>query len=226
MAAESGGAQNRALALSTVAFTFCFAVWTLFAIIGVPIKAQLGLTETQFGLLVATPVLTGSLTRLMLGIWTEQYGGRLVFTAQMLLTAISTWLLTRADSYPTFLVAALGVGLTLGGAPLGCTGSDDGNTISGSSASASDTDMGETTEVGGSDPGETTNTTNGSTPDPTNSGGTTYAGPDEAWSTSDPSTSWTTSGETSTGSTTTWDPTTTSGGSTYAGPDETSDTTR
>ena len=119
MAAESGGAQNRALALSTVAFTFCFAVWTLFAIIGVPIKAQLGLTETQFGLLVATPVLTGSLTRLMLGIWTEQYGGRLVFTAQMLLTAISTWLLTRADSYPTFLVAALGVGLSGGSFAVG-----------------------------------------------------------------------------------------------------------
>ncbi|HRO11110.1 MFS transporter [Amaricoccus sp.] len=111
--------QSRALALSTVAFTICFAVWTIFAIIGVEIKSELGLTETQFGLLVATPVLTGSLIRLMLGIWTEQYGGRLVFTAQMLLTALSTWLLTYADSYPTFLLAALGVGLAGGSFAVG-----------------------------------------------------------------------------------------------------------
>ena len=44
-------------------------------------RTELGLSETQFGILVATPILTGSLTRLMLGIWTEQYGGRIVFPA-------------------------------------------------------------------------------------------------------------------------------------------------
>ncbi|MCC3263287.1 hypothetical protein LLE87_34515, partial [Paenibacillus polymyxa] len=44
-----------------------------------PIKAQLGLSETQFGLLAAMPVLTGSLVRVPLGIWTDRYGGRPVF---------------------------------------------------------------------------------------------------------------------------------------------------
>ena len=58
------GDQYRALGLSTLAFTVCFAVWTIFSIIGVKIKQELGLSETQFGLLVATPVLTGSLSRL------------------------------------------------------------------------------------------------------------------------------------------------------------------
>ena len=65
--------QNRALGLSTFAFTICFAVWTIFAIIGIEIKAELGLSDTQFGLLVGTPILTGSLTRLLLGVWTDQY---------------------------------------------------------------------------------------------------------------------------------------------------------
>lgn len=65
---QSRADQLRALSLSTFAFTACFAVWTIFSIIGVKIKADLGLTDTQFGLLVATPVLTGSLSRLMLGI--------------------------------------------------------------------------------------------------------------------------------------------------------------
>ena len=62
--------QNRALGLSTIAFTACFAVWTIFSIIGVANKGELGLTESQFGLLVATPILTGSVTRLFLGVWT------------------------------------------------------------------------------------------------------------------------------------------------------------
>jgi MFS transporter, NNP family, nitrate/nitrite transporter len=106
--------QNRALALSTIAFTACFAVWTIFSIIGVAIKAELGLNDTQFGLLVATPILTGSLTRLFLGVWAEKYGGRNVFTAQMLLTALATWSLTWASTYPMYLLAALGVGLAGG----------------------------------------------------------------------------------------------------------------
>jgi nitrate/nitrite transporter NarK len=49
------------------------------ASIGVQIKKDLELNDTQFGLLVGTPILTGSLIRLMLGIWTDQYGGRIVY---------------------------------------------------------------------------------------------------------------------------------------------------
>lgn len=106
--------QYRALGLSTFAFTICFAVWTIFSIIGVKIKADLGLTDTQFGLLVATPILTGSISRIFLGIWTEQFGGRIMFPLQMLVTAISVWLLTWVETYEIFLVAALGLGLAGG----------------------------------------------------------------------------------------------------------------
>jgi NNP family nitrate/nitrite transporter-like MFS transporter len=106
--------QTRALGLSTIAFTACFAVWTIFSIIGVAIKAELGLNDTQFGLLVATPILTGSVSRLFLGVWTEKCGGRLVFSGQMILTALATWALTLADSYVMYLVAALGIGLAGG----------------------------------------------------------------------------------------------------------------
>ena len=44
---KDSGEQGRALWLSTIAFTVCFAVWTIFAIIGVRIKDELGLNETQ-----------------------------------------------------------------------------------------------------------------------------------------------------------------------------------
>ena len=117
----SSADQRRALTASTLAFTACFAVWTIFSIVGIRIKEDLGLNDTQFGILVATPVLTGSLSRLFLGIWTDQYGGRLVYTAQMLITAVATFLLTTASTYPMFLLAALGVGLAGGGFAIGIT---------------------------------------------------------------------------------------------------------
>ena len=106
--------QSRALWLSTISFTVCFAVWTIFSIIGIQIKQELGLNETQFGLLVGTPILTGSLSRIALGIWTDQYGGRRIYTLVMLSAAVATWLLTYAETYPQMLIAALGVGIAGG----------------------------------------------------------------------------------------------------------------
>lgn len=111
--------QVRALGLSTLAFTVCFAVWTIFSIIGVALKDELGLSETQFGLLVGTPILTGSLSRIGLGIWTDRNGGRLVFALTMLAAAAATVLLAFAQSYEQLLLAALGVGLAGGSFAVG-----------------------------------------------------------------------------------------------------------
>jgi MFS transporter, NNP family, nitrate/nitrite transporter len=115
----SKGQQNLALWSSTFAFTVCFAVWTIFSIIGIQIKKDLGLSDTQFGLLAATPILTGSLIRLFLGVWTEQYGGRIVFSLVMLAAAVATWLLTYAHTYLQFLIAALAVGIAGGSFAVG-----------------------------------------------------------------------------------------------------------
>lgn len=106
--------QHRALGLSTLAFTLCFAVWTIFSILGLQLKEEFGLSDTQLGLLMATPVLTGSLSRLFLGIWTDRYGGRWVFGLLMLASALCVFLLTLATSYTMLLLAALGVGLAGG----------------------------------------------------------------------------------------------------------------
>ncbi len=42
--------QISVVGASTFAFTLCFAVWMMFAVIGIPIKKALGLNETEFGL--------------------------------------------------------------------------------------------------------------------------------------------------------------------------------
>ena len=111
--------QQIALWGSAFAFTVCFAVWTIFSIIGIQIKAELGLNDTQFGLLVATPILTGSLIRLALGIWTDQFGGRIVFTLVMLSAAAATWFLTTMSTYSGYLFAALLVGIAGGSFAVG-----------------------------------------------------------------------------------------------------------
>ncbi|RUU68321.1 NarK/NasA family nitrate transporter [Mesorhizobium sp. M2C.T.Ca.TU.009.01.2.1] len=119
-AAQSQDSSSRqALVMSTIAFTVCFAVWTIFSIIGVRIKQELGLNETEFGLLVGTPILTGSLVRIVLGVWTDRYGGRLVYTMTMLAAAVATFLLAFAHSYEQMLLAALGVGLAGGSFAVG-----------------------------------------------------------------------------------------------------------
>jgi NNP family nitrate/nitrite transporter-like MFS transporter len=111
--------QNRILGMSTLAFTVCFAVWTISSIIGVRIKQELGLSDTQFGLLVGTPILTGSLCRIFLGIWTDQYGGRMVYVLTMVSAALATFALSYATTYETMLLAALGVGLAGGSFAVG-----------------------------------------------------------------------------------------------------------
>ncbi len=111
--------QNSVLAMNTVAFAFNFAVWTMFSIIGLKIKQELGLSDTQFGVLVATPILTGSITRLPLGILTDYYGGRIVYFIQMILVAIATYSLAFATQYWQYLFAGLFVGLAGGSFAIG-----------------------------------------------------------------------------------------------------------
>jgi NNP family nitrate/nitrite transporter-like MFS transporter len=104
---------------STFAFTVCFAVWMMFAVIGIPIKKTLNLNATEFGLLTAMPVLTGSLIRVPLGMWTDKYGGRLVFFVLMLTTVIPLWMITYATEYWQYLVLGLFVGLAGGSFSVG-----------------------------------------------------------------------------------------------------------
>ena len=107
------------LIVSTLAFTVCFMVWMMFGVIGIPIKKTLGLNATEFGLLTATPVLTGSLIRVPLGIWTDNYGGRIVMALLMASTVPAIWLMSYATAYWHFLVIGLFVGLAGGSFSVG-----------------------------------------------------------------------------------------------------------
>ncbi len=107
------------LIVSTFAFTVCFMVWLMFGVIGVPIKKELNLNATQFGILTATPVLTGSLIRVPLGMWTDKYGGRIVMFLLMLSTVVPIWMMSYATEYWHFLVIGLFAGLAGGSFSVG-----------------------------------------------------------------------------------------------------------
>jgi NNP family nitrate/nitrite transporter-like MFS transporter len=105
--------------MSTLAFTVCFMIWMMFAVIGIPIKQTLGLNETQFGLLIAMPVLTGSLIRLPLGMLTDKFGGRIVFFVIMISTVIPIYLISLGTEYWHYLVTGLFVGVAGGSFTVG-----------------------------------------------------------------------------------------------------------
>jgi NNP family nitrate/nitrite transporter-like MFS transporter len=105
--------------MNTLAFTACFAVWVMFSIIGIPIKQLLTLNDTQFGLLIATPILTGSLVRLPVGMLTDKFGGRIVYFILMCTTILPLWFIGDATQYWQFLVLGLFVGIAGGSFSVG-----------------------------------------------------------------------------------------------------------
>jgi NNP family nitrate/nitrite transporter-like MFS transporter len=75
--------QRRALTLATVAFFTCFFAWSLLGPLGPDLQDHLGLSEFELSVMVAVPVLLGSVMRIPMGILTDRHGGRRVFTALM-----------------------------------------------------------------------------------------------------------------------------------------------
>ena len=87
------------LALGTIAFALCFTSWSLIAPFAKTFKADLGLNYTQALLLTAVPVILGSLLRIPMGALTDRYGGRLVFSGLLALSALPAVLFGYANSY-------------------------------------------------------------------------------------------------------------------------------
>ena len=98
------------LVMSTLGFTLMFAVWLMFGVLGIPIRQEFGLTDVQLSWIVALAVLNGAIWRLPAGIAADQFGGRRVFIAFLLVTAIPAYLVSQATSYTMLLFYAFLVG--------------------------------------------------------------------------------------------------------------------
>ncbi len=100
----------RVLVMSTLGFTLMFAVWLMFGVLSIPIKAEFGLTDVQLSWIIAVAVLNGAIWRLPAGIAADRIGGRRVFVAMLLITAVPAYLVSQATSYAMLLVYAFLVG--------------------------------------------------------------------------------------------------------------------
>jgi len=101
----------RALALATISFTVSFAAWGLIGGLASVFAGLYGLTASQTALLVAVPVLLGSLARLPMGMLTDRFGGRLVFTALLVFSAVAAFVVSLTRSYSALLVSAFLIGM-------------------------------------------------------------------------------------------------------------------
>ena len=109
---ETGQTKNLILAL--LGFTITFWAWNIIGPLGVRYTGELGLNPSQASLLVAMPVLVGSLGRVPVGALTDRYGGRVMFTVLTLASAIPVLLVAFAGSlksYPLLLVFGFFLGV-------------------------------------------------------------------------------------------------------------------
>jgi nitrate/nitrite transporter NarK len=97
--------------LATIAFTLSFAAWGLIGGLAAVFTELYRLTGSQTALLVAVPVLLGSLARLPMGMLTDRYGGRGVFTALLGVTAVTAWIVPLTSSYTALLAVSFFLGL-------------------------------------------------------------------------------------------------------------------
>jgi len=111
--------NTRPLVLGTLSFAICFMAWGLISAFAPRFREMFSLSATQTALLVAVPVLLGSLLRLPMGMLADRFGGRAVFTVLMLAVAAPAFLVPRAGSYQALVAVAFFLGIAGSSFPVG-----------------------------------------------------------------------------------------------------------
>ncbi len=100
-----------ALFFSTTSFAVSFAVWGLIAALAPTFTQLYSLSATSKSLLIAIPVLLGSIGRLFSGMLADRFGGRNVFSALLIFAAIPAILIGFSTSYEQLLFLGLLLGV-------------------------------------------------------------------------------------------------------------------
>jgi MFS transporter, NNP family, nitrate/nitrite transporter len=104
-------AANQNLFLATMAFAVAFANWGIISGLAPLLRKELGLSVTQASVMIAIPVLLGSVGRIPLGLITDRYGGRIVFSILLAFTIVPAIALSLNHSYPSLLFWGFWMGL-------------------------------------------------------------------------------------------------------------------
>ena len=101
----------RALFFATTAFAVSFAVWGLIAALAPLFTELYKLSATEKSLLIAIPVLLGSIGRIFAGMAADRFGGRVVFSALLIFSAIPAIAIGFSTSYTQLLIFGLLLGV-------------------------------------------------------------------------------------------------------------------
>ncbi|HJS96784.1 MAG TPA: nitrate/nitrite transporter [Solirubrobacteraceae bacterium] len=102
-----------ALTVALAAFTVCFFAWSMLGPLGPTLQTHLHLSDFQLALVVAIPVVLGSVLRIPLGILADRFGGRIVFTTLMVYSIVPLVLLALLhDSFAEVVVLGFLLGVT------------------------------------------------------------------------------------------------------------------
>lgn len=104
-------ASRRILILSTFGMALAFTVWASLSPLANQFQTLYDLTATQKSVLVAVPVLLGSIMRVPIGILADRFGGRKVFTLLLLFTIIPLIGVGLSSSYGSLLFWAFFLGV-------------------------------------------------------------------------------------------------------------------
>ncbi len=99
------------LTLATLAFAVAFGAWSTVSPLSSQIQADYHLDNTAISSLIAVPTILGALMRIPMGILTDRFGGRKVFTALLLFTLLPVVFLSFAQSYTAYVIGALFLGM-------------------------------------------------------------------------------------------------------------------
>ncbi|MHB0969723.1 MAG: MFS transporter [Thermoanaerobaculia bacterium] len=101
------------LTLATGAFAVCFAIFGSVSAMMPILKKSLGLTPVQVSIALAVPVLLGSLGRIPLGMLTDRFGGRIIFSLVMVFSIIPAALMGFVASYAQLVAYGFFIGIAL-----------------------------------------------------------------------------------------------------------------
>ena len=107
----SAAGRGMALALAAVGLAVNFWAWSLLSPLAPHYQELLGLSPLAVSVMVAVPVIVGSLGRIPLGAATDRYGGRIVFAALSFAVIAPVLFLAFATAYPALLAGGLLLGL-------------------------------------------------------------------------------------------------------------------
>ncbi len=92
-----------ALAMATIAFTVSFAVWSLISPLATQFQKMYDIGDFEISVLIAIPVILGSVMRIPMAVLTDRFGGRKVMTILLLFILIPCLGITLANSYWAFI---------------------------------------------------------------------------------------------------------------------------